>query len=72
MALNPLLLTMIATVHCYRGALPGRRVELYDEICDVLLGKRSEYKGIIEPLTAHQKKNGATSAGVRINGTEYS
>lgn len=56
MALNPLLLTMIATVHCYRGALPGRRVELYDEICDVLLGKRSEYKGIIEPLTAHQKK----------------
>ncbi|MGK7877887.1 MAG: SUMF1/EgtB/PvdO family nonheme iron enzyme [Xenococcaceae cyanobacterium] len=58
MALNPLLLTMIATVHCYRGALPGRRVELYAEICDVLLGRRREAKGIlvVSPLTADQKK----------------
>lgn len=30
---NPLLLTMIATVHSTRNALPGRRVELYAEIC---------------------------------------
>ncbi len=56
MALNPLLLTMIATVHSYRGALPGRRVELYAEICDVLLGRRQEAKGIQETLTADQKK----------------
>ena len=56
LALNPLLLTMIATVHCYRGALPGRRVELYDEICDVLLGRRQDAKGIPESLTAIQKK----------------
>jgi predicted NACHT family NTPase len=56
MALNPLLLTMIATVHCYRGALPGRRVELYAEICDVLLGRRQEAKGIPDVLTAEQKK----------------
>ncbi|MBO3457710.1 SUMF1/EgtB/PvdO family nonheme iron enzyme [Aetokthonos hydrillicola Thurmond2011] len=56
MALNPLLLTMIATVHCYRGALPGRRVELYAEICDVLLGKRQEDKGIVDKLSADQKK----------------
>ncbi|MEC4814957.1 MAG: effector-associated domain EAD1-containing protein [Scytonema sp. PMC 1069.18] len=56
MALNPLLLTMIATVHCYRGALPGRRVELYAEICDVLLGRRQEAKGISNVLTAEQKK----------------
>ena len=35
MAVNPLLLTIIATVHDNRGALPGRRVELYGEICDV-------------------------------------
>ncbi len=55
MALNPLLLTMIATVHCYRGALPGRRVELYAEICDVLLGRRQEAKGIPDILTAEQK-----------------
>ena len=56
MALNPLLLTMIATVHCYRGALPGRRVELYAEICDVLLGRRQEAKGMPDRLTAAQKQ----------------
>lgn len=56
MALNPLLLTMIATVHSYRGALPGRRVELYAEICDVLLGRRQEAKGMVDSLTAPQKK----------------
>ncbi len=56
MALNPLLLTMIATVHAYRGALPGKRVELYSEICDVLLGRRQDMKGIPDILTADQKK----------------
>ncbi len=56
LALNPLLLTMIATVHCYRGALPGRRVELYGEICDVLLGRRDEAKGININLTPEQQK----------------
>lgn len=56
MALNPLLLTMIATVHCYRGALPGRRVELYAEICDVMLGRRQDSKGINDLLTSEQKK----------------
>lgn len=56
MALNPLLLSMIATVHCYRGALPGRRVELYREICDVLLGRRQDIKGIPDELTTPQKK----------------
>lgn len=57
MATNPLLLTMIATVHCFRGALPGRRVELYAEICDVLLGRRQYAKGIDGALTANQKKS---------------
>ena len=57
MATNPLLLTMIATVHCFRGALPGRRVELYAEICDVLLGRRQYAKGIDGSLTAIQKKS---------------
>lgn len=56
LALNPLLLTMIATVHRYRGALPGRRVELYSEICDVLLGRRQEAKDIVDLLTPIQKK----------------
>jgi predicted NACHT family NTPase len=56
MALNPLLLTMIATVHCYRGTLPGRRVQLYAEICDVLLGRRQAAKGTADALTAAQKQ----------------
>ena len=50
MALNPLLLTMIATVHDNRGALPGSRVELYAEICEVLLVRRQQVKGIQDPV----------------------
>jgi len=57
MALNPLLLTMIAVVHDHRGALPGRRVELYAEICDVLLGRRQEAKKIPDRLTPAQKQS---------------
>lgn len=57
MAVNPLLLTMIATVHRFRGALPGRRLELYAEICDVLLGRRAEAKGLSATLTLNQQKS---------------
>lgn len=46
LAVNPLLLTMIATVHRFRSSLPGRRVELYSEICDVFLGNRQRAKGV--------------------------
>jgi NACHT domain/Sulfatase-modifying factor enzyme 1 len=56
MALNPLLLTMIATVHRFREALPGSRVELYHEICDVLLGRRQDAKKIPDTLKVTQKK----------------
>ena len=56
LTVNPLLLTMVATVHNYRGALPGRRVELYSEICDVMLGHWRSAKGIADPLTAAQKR----------------
>ena len=56
MSVNPLLLTMIATVHRYRSSLPGRRVELYEEICEVFLGKRHEARGISYDLTPAQKK----------------
>ncbi len=56
MAVNPLLLTMIATVHRYRSSLPGRRVELYSEICEVFLGKRQQARGIQFDLTPAQKQ----------------
>lgn len=56
LAVNPLLLTMIATVHKYRSSLPSRRVELYNEICDVFLGRRQLSKGIQLDLTPEQRK----------------
>lgn len=51
---NPLLLAMISIVHSSRNALPRKRVELYAEICDVLLGHWRAAKGIADPLTAPQ------------------
>lgn len=56
MALNPLLLTMIAVVHRRGSALPGKRVDLYKEICQVLLEKRQQAKRIPDPLSAAQKQ----------------
>ena len=53
---NPLLLNMIALVHRYMGALPGSRVELYDEICKVLLGKWQLTKGLTDNLRPEQKR----------------
>ncbi|WP_187365650.1 NACHT domain-containing protein [Trebonia kvetii] len=48
LAVNPLLLTMIATAHRYRGALPGTRADLYGEICQVLLSRRVQAKDMPE------------------------
>ncbi len=57
LSVNPLLLTMVATVHRYRSSLPGRRVELYAEICEVFLGKRQQALGVEEWLTPAQRKS---------------
>ena len=54
MAVNPLLLTMIATIHRYRSTLPGKRVELYAEICDVFLGKRQQARDMKVDLSPAQ------------------
>jgi formylglycine-generating enzyme required for sulfatase activity len=48
LAINPLLLTVIAMVHRDRVRLPDRRAELYAEAVDVLLGAWDEAKGIQE------------------------
>jgi NACHT domain len=50
LTVNPLLLTMIATVHRYRGALPGSRADLYGEICQVMLSRRIQAKDLPELL----------------------
>lgn len=46
LAINPLLLTVIAIVHWNRKRLPEQRVDLYDECVDVLLGQRKEAERI--------------------------
>jgi NACHT domain len=51
LAVNPLLLTMIATAHRYRGALPDSRADLYGEICQVLLSRRNQAKDLPELLS---------------------
>lgn len=56
LSVNPLLLTMIATVHRFRSSLPGRRVELYAEICEVFLGKRQQARGMESEVTPAQKQ----------------
>ncbi len=54
LTVNPLLLTMITTVHRYGGELPGNRVALYGEICEVFLGKRQKARGQVLELTPAQ------------------
>ncbi|OMI36780.1 NACHT domain-containing protein [Streptomyces sparsogenes] len=49
---NPLLLTMLCNVHRYLGALPGTRAELYGQICQVLLWRRHQAKGLWEDADA--------------------
>lgn len=56
LAINPLLLTMIVTVHRPGAFLPGKRVELYAEICKVFLGKRREALGVTQDLSPDQKQ----------------
>jgi len=46
LAVNPLLLTVVALVHRYRASLPERRSELYEEAVEVLLGHWDEAKGL--------------------------
>ncbi len=46
LAINPLMLTVIALVHRDRVKLPGRRAELYQEAVHVLLGKWDEARGV--------------------------
>ena len=69
LAVNPLFLTIITTIHRYRGSLPISRAKLYEEICDVFLGKRVQSKGLeltissdkqqilLQPLAHHMMIN---------------
>jgi hypothetical protein len=56
LTVNPLLLTMIANVHRYRGALPGSRADLYAEICEVMLWRLREAKKVPVSPRGDQKQ----------------
>ena len=60
LAVNPLLLTMIANLHRHghrhRHSLPRTKASLYSEICGVMLGRRQEAKGIALPLSSEKKQ----------------
>ena len=56
LAVNPLLLSIIALVHHYRDRLPRRRVDLYGECVDVLLGHWDAAKGLAGRLSPGQKR----------------
>lgn len=57
LAVNPLLLTMMATVHRYQSALPGKRVDLYAKVCEMFLGRREEAKDVAQELSPTQKQS---------------
>jgi len=56
LAVNPLLLTIIAAVYSESNTLPDRRVELYSKICDVFLGERQASKDFPLDLTPGEKR----------------
>lgn len=56
LTVNPLLLTMIANVHREREKLPGTRVELYQEICEVILWRRQDAKRLAAEFTGDRKE----------------
>ncbi|NUM65635.1 NACHT domain-containing protein [candidate division KSB1 bacterium] len=56
LAVNPLMLQIIALVHRDRGTLPERRVELYKECTDVLLERWDKAKGLEVLLSAAQAR----------------
>ncbi|MBF8277704.1 MAG: putative signal transduction protein with Nacht domain [Candidatus Brocadiaceae bacterium] len=56
LAVNPLLLQIIALVHRDRGTLPQRRVELYEECTNILLEKWDMAKGLDVLITAREAR----------------
>ena len=51
LAVNPLMLTVIALVQRYRAQLPERRAELYEEAIEVLLSHWDVAKGLSASIT---------------------
>ncbi|AFY50772.1 putative NTPase (NACHT family) [Nostoc sp. PCC 7524] len=66
MARNPLLLNMIAITHEPHQTLSNKRVDLYKEICRVLLEGRQRVKGQTTLLSAEQKQSVLKSLALEL------
>jgi hypothetical protein len=66
LAVNPLLLTMIAIVYRERNDLPGSRADLYREICQVMLSRRIRSKGLEELVPWEARRKILASLGYQM------
>jgi Cdc6-like AAA superfamily ATPase len=57
LAANPLLLTMMVTIHSSKASLPSKRVDLYDAICEVLLGRWQRAKSLSLEMNPQQTQS---------------
>lgn len=55
LAMSPMLLTMIANTHYHMGTLPQNRAHLYEKICQIMLWRRAEAKGLRPRLAGRDK-----------------
>jgi formylglycine-generating enzyme required for sulfatase activity/predicted phosphodiesterase/energy-coupling factor transporter ATP-binding protein EcfA2 len=70
LAVNPLILQIIALVHRDRGTLPQRRVELYEECTNVMLEKWDMAKGLDVLLTAREARQVLQPLALWLHGVD--
>jgi predicted NACHT family NTPase len=58
MATNPLLLSLMARTHVDKGKLASKRVDLYGDVCQVLLEGRQRYRQTTEAVLSASRKQG--------------
>lgn len=58
MATNPLLLSLMARTHVDKGKLASKRVDLYGNVCQVLLEGRQRYRQTTEAVLSASRKQG--------------
>jgi NACHT domain len=67
LTVNPLLLTMMVNVHCYRdGVLGDSQADLYAEICRVMLWPRQNAKNLPQQLPGNSKEKVLRSVAFKM------
>ena len=70
LAVNPLILQIIALVHRDRGRLPERRVDLYEECTNILLERWDIAKGLDVLLTAKEAREVLQPLALWLHGVD--